>query len=91
MFNKNKNNLKKVLAPIEKMAGERIRKFAKDVQADAWSVAYLAYLEGKDVHLALTMWNRKERAYKKKILAFTRARPLAREKEQLKQIQKDYR
>lgn len=91
MFKSQEKNLINILAPVEKAAGKRIRRFPKNVQEDAWMVGYLAYLEGKDINEALTLWNRKERRYQKKILAFTRARPLKCDKQELKDISKKYR
>ncbi len=85
-----KKELKKVLAPVEKAVGKRIRKFQPDVQEDAWMVAYIAYLEGKDMMEALILWNRKRRQDNKKVLFFTSARPLRQDKKALKEIQKGY-
>jgi hypothetical protein len=90
MFNKKDEELKKALAPIEEVAGKTIRSYSKSVQEDAWMVAYIAYLEGDDVLEALAQWRSTERKYQKKILAFTRARPLAKEKKEFLDIFKDY-
>lgn len=90
MFNKKDGELKKALAPIEEVAGKIIRKYAKNVQEDAWMVAYVAYLEGGDVLEALAQWRSTERKYQKTILAFTRARPLAEDRKQFLDIFKDY-
>jgi hypothetical protein len=87
MFNK---KLEKILEPVNKIAGNRIRKFAKDVQEDAWMIAYVAYIEDKNIHRVLTLWRRTERKYQKRILAFTRARPLLEEKGEIKRIKKEY-
>jgi hypothetical protein len=91
MFNKNKKNLKKLLAHIENVAGKRIRKFPKHVQEDALHEAIIAYLEKKDIVEHLNKWYREERAYEKKILAFTRARPLARDRAEFLKVFKEYR
>ena len=91
MFNANDKKLKKILGHVEKVAGDKIRKFPKDVQEEALQEAVVAYLEGKDILEHLVMWRRGERRYQKKILAFTRARPLKQDKEELKRISKDYR
>lgn len=91
MFKDNKKELEKALAPIEKVAGDIIRKYAKNVQEDAWMVAYLAYMEKKDIVETLKLWRRKARRDQKKILYFTSARPLKADKAQLIKISKDYR
>ncbi len=91
MFNKKDKRQKLILDHIEEIAGDRIRKFPEDVQEEALQEAVLAYLEGKDILEHLKLWRRNERRYQKKILAFTRARPLKRDKEEMKQISKDYR
>ena len=90
MFNENDKNTKKILDDVEKIAGDRIRKFPKDVQEEALQEAVVAYLEGKDILEHLKLWRRAERRYLKKILTFTRARPLKRDKEELKNISKEY-
>ena len=90
MFKKKNKKDKKILDHIEKVAGERIRKLPKDVQAEALQEAVLAYLEGKDILEHLKLWRRAERRYQKKILCFTRARPLRAEKEEIKKISKEY-
>lgn len=91
MFKENDEKLNKILSAVEDAAGWKIRKFAKHVQEDAWQEAIIAYLEGKDIVEHLVQWHRKERRYEKKILAFTRARPLKRDKEEIIKISKDYR
>jgi len=91
MFNENNKKAEKILDHIEKLAGNRIRKFPADVQDEALQEAVIAYLEGKDILEHLKLWRRAERRYQKKILTFTRARPLKQDKEELKKISKDYR
>lgn len=94
MFKTKDKKLNKILTHIERAAGCKIRKFAKNVQEDALHEAIVAYLEGKrnkDIVEHLVLWHRVERRYEKHILAFTRARPLKQDKAQLIQISKDYR
>lgn len=91
MFKTKDKKLNKMLDQIEKVAGKKIRSFAKNVQEDALHEAIVAYLEKKDIVQHLVLWQREERRYEKKILAFTRARPLRRDAEELKRISKDYR
>ena len=79
-----------MLRHIEKVAGKRIRKFPKHVQEDALHEAVIAYLLKKDILDHLTKWNKGERQYQKKILTFTRARPLKRDRAKLIEIQKGY-
>ena len=89
MFDK-KSKDAKILKHIEKVAGKRIRKFPKNVQEDALQEAVIAYLEGKDILEHLKLWNRDERNYQKKILTFTRARPLKSELKQIRKISEEY-
>lgn len=94
MFKQNDRKLNKILKHIESAVGNKIRKFAKNVQEDALHEAIVAYLEGKrgkEILQHLVLWRRGERRYEKKILAFTRARPLKQDKEELIRISKDYR
>lgn len=91
MFKNNDKQLNKMLAHIEKVAGKKIRSFAKNVQEDALQEAVVAYLEKEDIVQHLILWHRGERRYEKKILAFTRARPLKADKAELIKISKDYR
>jgi len=91
MFKSQDKNLKNILDHIEEVAGWKIRKFPKHVQEDALHEAVVAYLEGKDIVEHLVLWRRAERRYQKKVLAFTRARPLKRDKEQIIDISKDYK
>ncbi len=91
MFDENDKNAKKILSHIEKVAGERILKYPKDIQEEALQEAVLACLLGEDVLEHLKLWRRAERAYLKKILTFTRARPTKRDKEEIKRIEKKYR
>jgi hypothetical protein len=88
---KNNKKLLTALEPIEKVAGNIIRHYAKNVQEDAWMVAYIAYMEKKDIVETLKLWRRKARRDQKKILYFTSARPLKQDKAQLIKISKDYR
>lgn len=91
MFDKKeKYREKSILDHIEEVAGDLIRKLPKDVQEEALQEAVLAYLEGKDILEHLKLWRRAERRYLKKILCFTRARPLKRDKEEMKKISKEY-
>lgn len=90
MFKENEKNLENILQEIEKVAGWRIRKFAKHLQEDALHEAVIAYLEGVDILEHLNNWNRKERKYQRKILAFTRARPTKRDLKQIKKISEEY-
>ena len=76
---------------IDKAAGDYIRKQPKNVQEDALNEAVLAHLEGRDIVKHLVLWRRKQRNYEKKILSFTRARPLKRDKEELIRISKAYK
>lgn len=80
-----------MLSHIEKVAGCKIRSFAKNVQEDALHEAIVAYLQKEDIVQHLVLWHRAERRYEKKILTFTRARPLKADRAQLIQISKDYR
>jgi len=91
MFKSQDKKLQKILTHIEDVAGWKIRKFPKDVQEEALHEAIVAYLENNDIVEHLTLWRRAERRYQKKVLAFTRARPLKRDKEQIKKISGDYR
>lgn len=102
MFDTKDNNLKKIfesddpavitmLATIDKEAGWKLEKFPQDIQLDAFLEAVVAYLEGQDILRHLVLWRRGERRYQKKILAFTRARPLKNDKEEMKDISKKYR
>jgi hypothetical protein len=94
MFNKKDKNLEKALAkalaPIEKVAGDVIRGYGKNVQEDAWMVAYIAYCEGADILKTLASWHYKERLYQRKIISFTRGRPSKRDKTEFLRIKKEY-
>ena len=76
---------------IENAVGNMIRKMAKNVQEEALHEAVVAYLQGENIREHLVLWQRNERRYQKKILAFTRARPLKRDKDEIIRISKDYR
>ena len=92
MFKQNKNNLEKVLTPIlGKVVRERIRRFKRYVQEDAWIVAYIAYRENNNVLETLTKWNRAERVRQKKELSIYSSRPRRRDKAEIMQISKDYK
>jgi hypothetical protein len=68
-----------------------IRKQPKNVQEDCLNEAVLAYLEHKDIVKHLILWRRGERNYEKKIMGFTRARPLKKDKAELIRISKAYK
>ena len=89
MFKK-KQNLDEMLNYIEQVAGNRIRKFAKSDQTDALHETIVAYLKDEDILEHLANYNKTEQRYRRKHLAFTRARPNKRDLAELKKISKEY-
>jgi len=89
MFTEKNKNLANALAPIEKAAGDIIRKLPKDVREDAYLEGYIAYKEKKDIAMHIKKWWKRERRYHIKEQTITGCKPQACDLTEIKELRKD--